>query len=150
LATVDRSVDPYRRAVAHRSDAPLDENASVEVLRARLPEFAPAIDKHLRDYEELLFHLVMGDLARFYVNEAVHNPELQRRFWMTVDRLATQGDNQVQNAIGVSLIEWFAWGNDRERALIVDAKPLMSSTVRACTDDFLRSGGYDERGLPKR
>ncbi len=74
---------------------------------------------------------------------------LQRRFWMTVDRLAACGDDAVQNAIGVSLIEWFAWGNDRERATLVAAKPLMSGLVRVISDEFLRDGGYDDRGHPR-
>ena len=90
---------------------------------------------------ERLFHLLMGDLARFYMSQALDSLALQRRFWMTVDRLAACGDDAVQNAIGVSLIEWFAWGNDRERATLVAAKPLMSGLVRAISDEFLRNGG---------
>lgn len=128
----------------------LDREAAVDLLRQRLPEFAPAIDEHREDnFGELLFHLLMGDLARFYVSQAVDNPELQRRFWMVVDRLAVLGDDSVQNAIGVSLIEWFAWGDDRERATLIAAKPLMSSVVRAITDEFLRAGGFGEHGHPR-
>lgn len=94
----------------------LDGEAAVELLRQRLPEFGPVIDEHREDnFGELLFHLLMGDLSRFYMSQALDRPELQRRFWRVVDRLAALGDDAVQNAIGVSLIEWFAWGNARER-----------------------------------
>src|SRR5829696_6147970 len=34
----------------------------------------------------------MGDLARFYMSQALESPELKRRFWMVVDRLAALGD----------------------------------------------------------
>jgi hypothetical protein len=129
----------------------LDGEAAVDLLRQQLPEFAPTIDEHREDnFGELLFHLLMGDLARFYVSQAVDSPEVQRRFWMVVDRLAVRGDSGVQNAIGVSLIEWFAWGDDRERATLVAAKPLMSSVVRAITDEILRAGGFGEDGHPRR
>jgi hypothetical protein len=128
----------------------LDGEAAVELLRQRLPEFGPAIEEHRQDnFGELLLHVLMGDLARFYMSQALDNPESQRRFWMVVDRLAALGDDAVQNAIGVSLIEWFAWGNDRERATLIAAKPLMSSLVRAITDEFLPAGGYDEYGQPR-
>lgn len=82
----------------------------------------------------------MGDLARFYVDQALEHLELQRRFWMAVDWLETHGDRYVRNATGVSLIEWFAWGNERERRLLMDAKPLMSTAVQAVADQFLRPG----------
>lgn len=125
----------------------LDGEAAVELLRQRLPEFGPVIDEHREDnFGELLFHLLMGDLSRFYMSQALDRPELQRRFWRVVDRLAALGDDAVQNAIGVSLIEWFAWGNARERVTLIAAKPLMSSLVRAITDEFLRVGGFDESG----
>jgi hypothetical protein len=104
-----------------------------------------AIDEHLDDnFGELLFHLVMGDLARFYMSDCIDDPEAQRRFWMVVDTLAQEGDDRVQNAVGVSLIEWFAWGDDRERRTLVDARPLMSTAVRAIADEFLRNGGHGE------
>ena len=135
-----RFFGPYLRRVANRGTPRLDQTGASEVLRERLPEFAPTIDEHLAFYEELLFHVLMGELARFYVDEALLDPELQRRFWMAVDWLQEHGDRYVQNALGVSLIEWFAWGDKKERELLVHAKPLMSSAVRAVADDFLRDG----------
>ena len=128
----------------------LDDDAASRLLRQRLPEFAPAIDEHLEDnFGELLLHNLMGDLARFYMTDAQHNRELQRRYWMAVDRLADHGDDSVQNAIGVSLIEWFAWGSDQERRVLISAKPQMSRLVRSIADEFLRAGGYDDRGRPR-
>jgi hypothetical protein len=68
---------------------------------------------------------------------------------MTVDWLTTRGDDLVQNAIAVSLVEWFAWGESSERTMLVDAKSLMSPTVQSIADDFLRAGGYDAQGRPR-
>ena len=136
--------------MAPQTGEPLNNQAAVELLRNNLPEFAPAIDEHLEDnFGELLFHLLMGDLARFYVSDALDDPALRRRFWMVVDRLAVLGDDRVENAVGVSLIEWFAWGSDQERSMLVEAKPLMSSHIRAMTEEFLRPGGYDDHGRPR-
>jgi hypothetical protein len=132
------------------STEPLNEAGAAAEIRARLPEFAPDIDEHLAFNGELLLHLLMGDLARWYVKEALEQSELKRRVWMTIDWLDIHGDWSVQNAIGVSFIEWFAWGSDQDRAILIEAKPLMSSTIRAITDEFLRPRPDDERGRSKR
>lgn len=133
------------------ADELLDGASAVTLLRRELPEFAPSIDEHLEDnFGELLFHLVMGDLARFYVSHALEDPELRQRFWNVVDRLAMRGGKYVENAVGVSLVEWFAWGNDRERSMLIEAMPLMSGRVRAVADEFLRSGGDELPSSHKR
>ena len=130
----------------------LDGERAVALLRERLPEFAPAIDEHREDFGELLFHLLMGDLARFYMSQALNSLALQRRFWMTVDRLAACGDDAVQNAIGVSLIEWFAWGNDRERATLgaspedAETRERLVPEPRAATMPRVRVEEVDDRG----
>jgi hypothetical protein len=130
-----------RTVVQSTEDAAIDDRAAIELLRQRLPEFATEIDEHLEFTEgEPLFHLLMGDLARFYVRVATGDQELKRRYWMTVDWLTTRGNDLVQNAIAVSLVEWFAWGESSERTMLVDAKSLMSPTVQSIADDFLRAG----------
>jgi hypothetical protein len=139
-----------RTVVQPTEDAAIDDRAAIELLRQRLPEFATEIDEHLEFTEgEPLFRLLMGDLARFYVREATGDQELKRRYWMTVDWLTTRGDDLVQNAIAVSLVEWFARGESSERTMLVDAKSLMSPTVQSIADEFLRAGGYDAQGRPR-
>lgn len=91
----------------------------------------PAIDEHRDAFGELLFHLLMGDLARFYMDHGRHDPELARRYWMTIERIAMEGDDFVTNALGVSLIEWFAWGNENEKAALREAIPRFGPELRA-------------------
>jgi hypothetical protein len=112
---------------------------AVERLLDALPEFGP-------DYEEsdgrpsepsddLLLHVVMGDLARFYMRHGLRNRELAARFWQVVEELAADGDQAVENAVWVSLIEWFAWGDDDEKAALVETGPLQgpkTKAIRAC------------------
>jgi hypothetical protein len=114
---------------------------AVERLLELLPEFGP-------DYEEsdgrpsepgddLLLHVVMGDLARFYMRRALRNSELAPRFWQLVEELAAEGDQAVENAVWVSLIEWFAWGDDDERAALVEAGPLQGPKTKAIRAHYL-------------
>ena len=109
----------------------MDAEAATRQLAERLPEFAPAIDEHRQTYDELLFHLLMGDLARFYMDQGRTDAVLARRYWMTIERLAMEGDDFVTNALGVSLIEWFAWGNENEKAALRDAMPWFGPELRA-------------------
>ena len=126
----------------------MNEQDAISTLRERLPEFAPDIDEHFADFGgELLFHVLMGALARFYVRVVRRDPHLERRFWMTVDWLWMHGDDRVQNAIGVSLIEWFAWGSPEQQEMLREAKPLMSAAIRSVASTFLdgpRPGGRRE------
>lgn len=47
----------------------------------------------------------MGDLGRFYMASALHDPHVQERFWEVIEELAAHGDQSVENAVHVSLIE---------------------------------------------
>ena len=48
-----------------------------------------------------------------------------------VEDLAADGDDAVVNAVWVSLIEWFAWGSDGERAALEAADPLQGPKTKA-------------------
>ena len=50
---------------------------------------------------KLLIHVVMGDLARFYMAEAndVHT-DVSARFWRVVEELAADGDQAVESCGG--------------------------------------------------
>ena len=45
------------------------------------------------------------------------------RYWSVVEELGAAGDEFVQNADWVSLIDWFAWGEDVEQAALREAGP---------------------------
>jgi hypothetical protein len=83
---------------------------AVQRLLEELPEFSPFYEESdgrpTEAGDELLIHVVMGDLARFYMERAAHDPELAARYWRVVEELATEGDQAVENAVHVSLIEW--------------------------------------------
>lgn len=119
----------------------MNRDDAVTRLLEVLPEFRPcyedsdAIPVHLGD--ELLIHVLMGDLARFYMAHGVDNPELAARYWRVVEELATQGDQAVQNAVHVSLIEWFAWGAADEQAALRDATALQGPETKALVAYFL-------------
>jgi hypothetical protein len=86
--------------------------------------------------DHLLLHLLMSDLARFYMRDVRGDPELAARFWRVVEELAVTGDQEVENAIHVSLIEWFAWGDDDEVAALIDAASLQGRATWAMVQAY--------------
>jgi hypothetical protein len=80
----------------------------------------------------------MSDLGRFYMREGRPNDELAARFWRVVEQLAVEGDEAVENGVWVSLIEWFAWGDDDEKAALVDAEPLQGPKTQAIRAHYVR------------
>jgi hypothetical protein len=65
--------------------------------------------------------LVIGGFAGFRfrrMERARSVPDLAARYWAAVETLAAEGDDDVKNSVHVSLIEWFAWGDEEDsRAL---------------------------------
>lgn len=119
----------------------MTRNEAVERLLEVLPEFRPDFEESdgrpSEPGDDLLLHVVMGDLARFYMRHGLRNGELARRFWQVVEELAGQGDQAVENAIWVSLIEWFAWGDEEENAALVEAGPLQGPKTKAVRAYYL-------------
>lgn len=119
----------------------MDKWDAIERLLALVPEFAA-------DYEEsvghpsydvdgdLLLHVVMGDLGRFYMERARPADDLAARYWRAVEELASTGDEGVQNAVHVSLVEWFAWGDDAEQAALAEAARLQGPATRAMVEAY--------------
>ena len=101
----------------------------------RLPECAPVVAEHTRTYDELLLHVLMGDLGRFYMARAQGDPQLASRYWETVEGLVSKGDERVENAVAASLIEWFGLGDSSEQ-----------EALRAAADQLDRRHGKS-RGL---
>lgn len=110
-------------------------------LLEELPEFSSSYEESdgrpAEAGDELLIHVGMGDLARFYMERGTHDPELAARYWRVVEELATEGDQAVENAVHVSLIEWFALGDERELAALVDAGPLQGPQTKAIRAYYL-------------
>jgi membrane protein required for beta-lactamase induction len=76
-----------------------------ELLKA-VPEARPVVDEHLRDYDELLLHLLMADLLRLAVaSYGVGEGDVTQRLLAFVDRALRDGDDLVENAVCVSFVE---------------------------------------------
>lgn len=113
----------------------VDADQALTRLLEVLPEFAATYENSLarptESGDELLLHVLMGDLADFYMESGGQNPKLAARYWSVVEELAATGDEAVENAVWVSLVEWFAWGSDDERSALRSARPLLGpATVR--------------------
>jgi hypothetical protein len=77
-------------------------------LRADVPEFAEAIDQHFVDNDELLLHLLLGDLSRACVTAWRQNDsEFNRRVLALLEEAFGEGedDDYVSNAVSVSFVE---------------------------------------------
>jgi hypothetical protein len=120
----------------------MDKREAIELLLEVLPEFGPEYEKSVGHpgYDEdgeLLLHIVMGDLCRFYMSLGRRDTEIAARFWGVVEEMAEQGDEAVQNAVHVSLIEWFAWGDATEQAALLDASALHGDATTAMVRQYL-------------
>jgi hypothetical protein len=101
-----------------------------------LPEFRSELEAAIEyDEGDLLLHPLMGDLARFYMRER-GDADLRRRYWRVVEELAANGDDGVNNAVHVSLIEWFAWGSPEEVRALDDARELQGPATRAIREHY--------------
>lgn len=76
-------------------------------LLARCPETQPIVTEHLADFEnEILLHLLIADVRRFAIAAFVDDEiDLLRRCLDAVGTGMSDGDDYVQNAIGVSFVE---------------------------------------------
>ena len=70
------------------------------------PEAAALVDEHLEYYDEVLLHVLMGDLLRWGVRLFESGEaDLVDRLLAWVDRGLREGDEDVENAVAVSFIE---------------------------------------------
>jgi hypothetical protein len=75
-------------------------------LRVELPEFAAEIDEHVVDNDEVLPHVLFGDLTRFVLDAHMRgDDDLVRRALAFLDHALREGDDMVQNLVGVSFVE---------------------------------------------
>ncbi len=111
----------------------MDESAALMLLSDELPEFTPS-DHGAREDGGPLFHLVMGDLYRFH-KEVQACGEIERRYWAVVERLANEGSGDVENAVGVSLIEHFSF-DPQSQARFREAEELQGPATRRLGERF--------------
>jgi hypothetical protein len=81
------------------------ENLSGKLVAA-VPEFAPVLEEHQKDYGEVLNHVLFGDLVRFVEKaEGRGDWELIDRSLAFLEEALASGDEQVVNVIEVSFVE---------------------------------------------
>lgn len=84
----------------------LEYSEVANALRIALPEFAPAIDEHVAHNDEVLPHVLFGDLTRFVLEASrQRNDDLTRRALVFLDISLRDGDHSVQNLVAVSFVE---------------------------------------------
>ncbi len=94
---------------------------------ASVPGADAVLAEHLRDNDEVLPHVLMADLRRFFVG-LVESGDRRRMiaFLVAVEALASSPHDEVRNVVEVSFIEDLVQGaDDRERAAIEAARPQM-------------------------
>lgn len=82
--------------------------AFIEGLADLEPEIRPLIAEHIRDYDEMLPTLLMGDIARWVCSVAHGSPDSAARLQPFFDRLEQQwgdGQNAVSDLIATSFVE---------------------------------------------
>lgn len=81
----------------------LEYSEVANALRIALPEFAPAIDEYVAHNDEVLPHVLFGDLTRFVLEASrQRNDDLTRRALAFLDISLRDGDDSVQNLVAVS------------------------------------------------
>ena len=93
--------------MGHPELVPSFEYESIhESLRMAVPEFGPTIDEHVEDYDEVLAHVLFGDLTRFVL--AAHregDSALVDRSLRFLDEAFCEGDGGVQDLVAGSFVE---------------------------------------------
>jgi hypothetical protein len=89
---------------------PVSSHEFLAELSLHVPESQELVAEHLEDYEELLLHVLMGDLRRMAIAmfERGESDSLARLLGV-LDRSLVEGDDHVQNAVAVSFVEDTGW-----------------------------------------
>jgi hypothetical protein len=133
----------------------MNPREAVRLLLAGLPEYramyeaeAPVATDH--DGEPLL-HVVFGNLAVFYEREVAGWRDLERRFWATIEQLASSGGRFVaDDALAGSFIEHFCLGDETQQQLIEDTAELQGPATRKYVEFYWRGLRAEPARLARR
>ena len=105
--------------------------AFIDELQGAVPEILPLLREHLSDYEEVLPHVLMGDVTRLAISAATaqRNDELLARLLGFLELKLGSTDEVAENIVLVSFIENLAG----EAAALEVMKPMMGPLLRAAT-----------------
>lgn len=88
----------------------MNSEAFARSLLVEVPELVPVVDEHLGEHDELLLHLLVGDIRRA-CEEAwnARDPQFLSRVLRCLDGALAAGDEYVQNAVAVSFVHDSCW-----------------------------------------
>jgi hypothetical protein len=94
---------------------------------ASVPGAEAVLGEHLGDNDEVLPHVLMADLRRFFVSAVEsRDEECVAAFMAATEVLASSPREDVRNVVDVSFVEDLVQGADlRERSAIEAMRPLM-------------------------
>ncbi|GAB3259959.1 DUF7674 family protein [Nocardioides dilutus] len=99
-------------------------------LAAAVPESGDVVAEHLADNDELLLHVLMGDLLRMTVNaHAAGEVAVTDRVLAFIDRCLREGDDYVINAVAVSFVEDFGVYPGESDALLERWPPALRAEL---------------------
>ena len=99
-------------------------------LAVAVPESGDVVAEHLADNDELLLHLLMGDLLRMTVSTyAAGEVAVTDRLLAFVDGCLRDGDEYVVNAVAVSFVEDFGAHPGESDALLERWPPALRAEL---------------------
>jgi hypothetical protein len=113
-----------------------DDKAFVMRLVQTLPELQRLFDEHIKDNDELLPHVFMGDVTRFAV-AAVHRDDQARleRLIGFLEGELSKASESVAELIGASFVENLAGEEEAIRAVVAIGGPALRKEVKAILGD---------------
>jgi hypothetical protein len=118
-----------------------DADAFSQHLADQIPPFRPLLDEHLADNDgEVLPHVFMGDVARWFLQEATTSEasDWTRRLVELLDRALIYGSSDVRELVQASFIENLPTSRPGHPALA-----RLSPALKA---DYLRYSGIGLNG----
>jgi len=100
----------------------------VQGLVREVPELAPALQEHVEFYEELLPHVLMGDVGRFVVANAISRDSKAAlaRLMAYLEEGLANGPAEVQELIVASFVEYL----QDEASTILTLAPVMGPRLK--------------------
>jgi hypothetical protein len=111
--------------------------AAARQLVADVPDLAPALDEHLGFYSEFLLHVFFGDVSRYADDVArARDSGKAARLASALETMANRYPD-TDNALQVSFIEWFLWGDEEEQSRYEWLKQFTGPRMLALTREFI-------------
>jgi hypothetical protein len=119
-----------------------------------IPELQPVYDEHMKDYDELLGHVFMGDVTRFVVSayKRSTSDEPNAEQWHQVldrslafmEQALTMGDLYVEDIIQLSFLENLLPSSDDDVKAYRAIKLMLGPKLREELQAMLKYRGLSE------